>query len=76
MGKSNLKPSRGELVKNLDHYRLTQNSHMSELEFEVLTSVCFDADRVIRIVSKTALVDVPQPLKVDLPLQNRTPTPC
>lgn len=64
MSKANLKPSRGELVKKLDHYRLMQNSQMSDLEFEVLTSVCFDADRIIRVVSKTALMDVPQPLKV------------
>lgn len=66
MSKANLKPSRGELVKKLDHYRLMQNSQMSDLEFEVLTSVCFDADRIIRVVSKTALMDVPQPLKVTL----------
>jgi hypothetical protein len=66
MSKTNLKPARRELIKNLDQYRFTQNGQMSDLEFDVLSSVCINADRVIRIVSKTALEDVPQPLKVTL----------
>lgn len=66
MSKAILKPPRRELIKNLDQYRFTQNDQMSDLEFEVLSSVCISADRAIRIVSKTALEGVPQLLKVTL----------
>ena len=74
MSKTNLKPSRKDLIKNLDHYRVTQNGQMSDLEFEVLTSVCIDADRAIRSVSRIALSEVPQKLKLNL-LPHLSPDP-
>lgn len=66
MSKENLKPARRELIKSLDQYRLTQNGQMSDLEFDVLSSVCINADRAVRIVSKTALKELPQDLRVTL----------
>lgn len=66
MSKSNFKPSRKELINNLDQYRFTQNGLMSDLEFDVLSSICINADHAIRIVSKTAVEQVPLALKTTL----------
>ncbi|MFT0182803.1 hypothetical protein ACMSIO_20500 [Pseudomonas benzopyrenica] len=76
MNKKTLKPRRQELIENLGQYRFTQGDQMTDLEFNTLSSVCVDADRAIRIVSKRALKNVPQSLKVNLfPHLSADPSP-
>ncbi|AUA59075.1 Uncharacterised protein [Achromobacter spanius] len=66
MSTSNLKPSKYQLESNLDQYRVGAGAHQSDLEFEVLQTICKAADKAMRLAARTALVHVPEHLKDNL----------
>lgn len=66
MSSSNLKPSKDQLKSNLDQFRMDAGVSLSDLEFEVLQTICKAADKAMRYVARTALGQVPQHLKDNL----------
>lgn len=63
MSTSNLKPSKDELESNLKQYRVEAGSHLSDLEFEVIQTICKAADRAMRLAARKALSQVAESLK-------------
>lgn len=63
MSTSNLKPSKDELESNLKQYRVDAGSHLSDLEFEVIQTICKESDRAMRLAARKALSQVIEPLK-------------
>lgn len=66
MSTSNLKPSKDQLESNLDQYRMDAGKHLSDLEFEVIQTICKAADKAMRLAARTALAHVPVHLKDNL----------
>lgn len=62
--KKPLKPSKDELQNTLANYFVNHGN--GEFERQLITMACNKIDRAMRIVTKTALKDVPQSLKVNL----------
>lgn len=66
MSTSNLKPSKDQIESNLDQYRVGAGTHLSDLEFEAIQTICKTADRAMRLAARTALAQVPERLKDNL----------
>lgn len=66
MSTSNLKPSKRQLESNLDQYRMHAGMHLSDLEFEVIQTICKAADKAMRLAARTALAQVPEHLRYNL----------
>lgn len=63
MTKNNLKPEKKILLRNLDQYRQMLDRTISDIEFASLGLLCYDADQLMRKVSKIAVQKVPSNLK-------------
>lgn len=66
MSSSNLKPSSAQLESNLDQFRMDAGASLSELEFDVIKTICKTADKAMRIAARIALAQVPEHLKDNL----------
>lgn len=66
MSSSNLKPSKDQLESNLDQFRMGVGANLSDLEFDVVQTICKVADKAMRKAASIALASVPENLKVSL----------
>jgi hypothetical protein len=66
MSSSNLKPSKDQLESNLDQFRMGAGASLSNLEFNVIQTICKVADKAMRNAARIALALVPEHLKANL----------
>lgn len=72
MSSSNLKPSKDQLESNLERFRMGPGASLSNLEFDVIQTICKVADNAMRNAARIALAFVPEYLGSGLSRRTET----